>query len=94
MLSAICHFFNLCLKYNMARKPKHKLAMCPGCMNRGGPCCARGGRIANARGFGGDIGRAFGNIIGLGDVGNAAGNALTSWLGFKRGGRREGHSIF
>lgn len=54
------------------------------------PARARGGAIAHKRGLGGDIGGFLGNMVlpGLGgQLGQIGGNALGSWLGFKRGGR-------
>ena len=69
--------------------PKHTKSQCACARGGAMPARARGGAMAHKRGLGGDIGGFLGNMFlpGVGgQLGQIGGNALGSWLGFKRGG--------
>ena len=78
----------------------YRLPIAPGAPNHMG-LMMRGGQMVRAKGLGGDIGGALGNIFlpGIGGIlGQAGGNLLGSVFGFKKGGRvgkqMSGHTAF
>jgi hypothetical protein len=76
----------------------YRLPIAPGQPNHMPMLMMRGGQMVKARGLGGDIGGALGNIFlpGIGGIlGQAGGNLLGSVFGFKAGGRvKAKHSAF